>query len=106
RCEAHRTWVRALGTRRASRSSARLPRHRPRRYHVRSAQRAAAIETARVTTPLRLPPLPARAPAPSRAGTTGIGTPPWLARTQRKSANSAQGTAAMTDGVTVAVPLG
>ena len=94
--------MRALGTRRVSRSIAWLPRHRPRRYHVRSAQRAAATETARVTTTLRLP-RPASAPAPSRAGITGIGTPPWLARTQTKSAHSAQyASAAMTDAVTVA----
>src|SRR5256885_17028175 len=92
--------------RRVSRSSARLPRHRPRRYHVRSAQRVAAVETAKVTTMLRLPAFPACAPAPRSAGTTGIGTPPWLARTQRNSVNSAQGTAAMAYAITVVVPLG
>src|SRR3989441_3359982 len=92
--------------RRVSRSSARLPRHRPRRYHVRPAQRVAAVETAKVTTMLRLPAFPACAPAPRSAGTTGIGTPPWLARTQRNSVNSAQGTAAMAYAITVVVPLG
>src|SRR2546422_2090173 len=92
--------------RRLSRSSARLPRHRPRRYHVRSAQRVAAVETAKVTTMLRLPAFPACAPAPRSAGTTGIGTPAWLARTQRNSVNSAQGTAAMAYAITVVAPLG
>src|SRR5262244_4497492 len=71
----------------ASVLNTRPPRHRPRVYHVRSAPSDAPTATTILAPKLRCP-LPASAPAPSRAGITGTGRPPWLTRTHANRSHS------------------
>src|SRR5215831_13889524 len=71
----------------ASVLNTRPPRHRPRLYHVRSAPSDAPTATTMLAPRLRCP-LPASAPAPSRAGITGTGRPPWLTKTHANRSHS------------------